>query len=373
MRVRLSAFVALLSACASAHDPASLADASWSVDSVPVFDLGRPADDTAAVVGFAVAAFRVDDSLIVVADRGYSALRYFDLAGTLRDSVGRVGDGPGEFRYLARAFLCGDSLVTLDIEHRQFDVFSARGVHARSFRLVAPKGGIFTDPYYEACGPTGVWLANGWDTVSTRELARVRGQVPYWLADRDGRRIALLGDWPGSERLTGPNGSRPHPLGKEAVIAVGRTRAYIGTADSFAIMVFDLNGAPIDTIRREGVALATTDADRQRYRLLDTLGQDASEIDRRLREWETFEFPLTVPAYTALLVDRADNLWVRLYPRSEQNLVRWIVFDPAGQELGQLDLPATLAVSDIGTDYILGVETRLDDGGQQVRMYRLHR
>lgn len=119
--------------------------------------------------------------------------------------------------------------------------------------------------------------------------------------------------------------------------------------------------------------LATSEADRERFRLLDTLGLEQAEIDWRVREWQTFEFPPTVPAYTALLVDRQDNLWVRLFPRSEENLVRWLIFSPTGAELGQVDLPGTLAVNEIGIDYVLGVETKLPEGGQTVRLYRLHR
>ena len=101
--------------------------------------------------------------------------------------------------------------------------------------------------------------------------------------------------------------------------------------------------------------------------------KEPDEIARSLREWETFEFPPTVPAYDAMLVDRDDNLWVRSYPRGVEPTARWIVFDPEGTEIGSIDLPVTLELFDIGSDWLLGIETRLSDGGQQVRMYRLHR
>ena len=80
-----------------------------------------------------------------------------------------------------------------------------------------------------------------------------------------------------------------------------------------------------------------------------------------------------MPAYTAALVDRDDNLWVRAFPRTTENLVRWVVFDSGGKEIGAVDLPATLEAFDIGHDWVLGIETRLADGGQQVRMYRFRR
>lgn len=155
------------------------------------------------------------------------------------------------------------------------------------------------------------------------------------------------------------------------MLALGRDRAYYGAADSFLVNVFDLQGKPLPSIQKPSVPLGTTEADRARYRLLDTLGK--KDVARRLHQWEQFTFPPTVPAYTAFLVDREDNLWVRMFPRSEENRVRWVIFSPRGAEIGSLDLPDVLEVHDIGADYVLGIETRQEDGGQQVRMYRLHR
>ena len=49
-------------------------------------------------------------------------------------------------------------------------------------------------------------------------------------------------------------------------------------------------------------------------------GYRASEIAGNVREWQTFEFPPTVPAYTALLVDREDHLWGRLFPSADRSV-----------------------------------------------------
>jgi hypothetical protein len=337
-----------------------------------LLDIGSTPDDTLALIGNAVAVYAVGDSEVVVADRGYRQLQYYSRRGDLLRTAGRDGDGPGEFRYLGRMQRCGDSLHVQELQRREVMIFGIEGGYARSYPLGGPDP-RFNLPYKLACGPTGSVIANGWDTIRVREWSRVRAPVPYWLVDADGVVGPVLGSWPGSERLSGPNGSGPHPLGKEPVLAFGRTRIYLGTADSFAIEVFALDGTPLEPIAKPSVELATSEADIARHRLLDTLGKDDAARSRAIRDWERFEYPPTVPAYTALLVDRDDNLWVRAFPRSTENLVRWVVFDPTGMEIGSVDLPATLEVFDIGGDWVLGIETRLDDGGQRVRMYRLHR
>src|SRR5690606_25726902 len=116
------------------------------------------------------------------------------------------------------------------------------------------------------------FLGNGWDTVRVLEPQRVRGTVPYWISGRDGEVERVLGSWMGSERLSRRNGSGPHPLGKEPVLAAGRSRFYLGTADSFAIEVFGMDGSALPPILKPSVVLTTSAEDIARFRLLDTLG-----------------------------------------------------------------------------------------------------
>ena len=309
-----------------------------------------------------MAAFAIGDSQIVVADRGYNQLSYFGRDGNLVHTSGRPGDGPGEFRYIGYAWRCGDSLVVYDIQHRQYGVHTLDGAWVREYMPGAPEDSPGGQPYKTACGPDGTWISNGWE-----HLSPVSGAGLATRCDT-GSRTGMAGSSPnsgsgrGPERLTGPNGSRPHPLGKEPVVAIGRTHAYIGIADSFAIMVFAFDGSPLPVIRKPSVELATTETDEERYRLLDTLGLDSAGAASEVRWWSRFEFPPTVPAYTAMLVDRDDNLWVRTFPRNAENVVRWVVFDDAGSEIGSIDLPATFTAYDIGSDWILGVETGSSTG-----------
>jgi hypothetical protein len=379
MHIPLAACVALsiaTTACAtSTSDAPSVDQALWRVDSVPILDIGSTADDTTEWIGIAEGVTMVGDSEVVVADRGFAALRYFDLAGNYVRASGRKGDGPGEFQYLARMNHCGDSLVIFELgSGAQYMVFGEAGGYGYLYRPSAPKGSRFEGPYQRACAPTGTFVNIGWgNEPRVTEPQRIRGTAPLWLSGPKGVVTKVLGEVPASERFARPTGSGPHPLGKEPVIAIGRTRVYYGSADSFTVQVFDLEGKPLPPITKPSVPLATTDADRERFWLLDTLGKSAEGVAQRVRMWDQFTFPPTVPAYTAFLVDRDDNLWVRMFPRSQENVVRWVIFSPEGKEIGSLDLPDVLAVHDIGADYVLGIETRLSDGGQQVRMYRLHR
>jgi hypothetical protein len=205
------------------------------------------------------------------------------------------------------------------------------------------------------------------------EPGRRRGMVPYWISGADGASTATLGDLPGSERLVSPNGSGPHPLGREPVLAIGQDRAYVGTADSFTVRTFTLAGEPLESLRYDDTDLRTTPEDIERYKYLDTVGRSDARKESALREWATLEFPPTVPAYDRLLVDARDHVWVRRLPRRIGAEAEWIVFAPDGAPAARVMLPGDLTVYEVGDAYIAGIRTDAADGGQVVEVYSLRR
>lgn len=361
-------------ACTSGQEELTPAAANWRIDSVPLVAIGDNEADSVPLIGFAIGVTAIGDSQLLVVDRDYHRLTFFDTDGRLVRTVGREGDGPGEFRFLARFARCGDSLVVQDIERDSWLVIGQDGEVARQFKPATPGNARFGTPYVWTCNQAGAFLYGGWDSLPHVDRpTRARGAVPYWLTDRSGKLTVELGNWPGSERLLMPGGSGPHPLGKQPAIALGQGRVYIGTADSFAIQTFNLDGTPGPTVSKPSVELQTTPEDIAYSRLMDTLGQSQDRKEHYIWQWTQFEYPPTVPAYTDLVVDSDDNLWVREFPRGGADRVRWIVFDPRGNEIGSVYLPVTLEVNEIGPTTVLGIETRLDDGAQEVRMYRLYR
>lgn len=351
--------------------------ATWTLDVQPTLILGADERDTTAEFETVVWATRLDDGSVLVGDRDDFALKIFSAAGTHRGSFARRGSGPGEIRYLWPMFRCGDSIYTGDIgEGNRYSVFTLRGEYVRTFYVPTPPEQ--STPYRSACNDAGVFVHLGWEQRAATRGGIFRSKVPMWLSRADSGEITLLDSVPGSERWGQVHeervvGTRPLPLGKEPVLGIGRSQVYVGSADRFEIRAFQLDGSPSVVLQRGEPPTAVTPAHVrdliEREVAADGEARRAA-IERALGE---IEFPSTLPAYTHLLVDAEDLVWVRPYPPRDSTAVRWSVFAPSGALVAEVSVPIFLEVFEIGSDYLLGRYFDPDEAVPHVRVYRLNR
>jgi hypothetical protein len=385
--IRTTVTLALLASLAPAVRAQVPTSRVWVVDARPMFAVGAESADTLDTFGQLRGVARTLAGEVVVADQHNYALRYFGPTGKFTRAVGRRGDGPGEFQMILRMLHCGDSLYVTEFSSDKWSVFSVAGKYKRTFNMAAmratpsgaPKTLSVATPYDVHCNNSGVFIGEGWESGGEAKPGAFRPQVPYWLSSSLGTISAPLGTFGGSERWGQTDadgrlrGTGPLPLGREPVIAVGRTHAYLGTADSFDIMVFGLDGKRTGTIHKSLPPVRTTPADIKRYIAVDTAGLNPLALKGHLRFLEQVKWPETLPAYAALVVDADDNLWVQRYPRAGESASQWLIFAPNGAELAHASLPLNLVVYEIGKDYVLGVNPEPPDGVQHVEMFRLTR
>jgi hypothetical protein len=254
-------------------------------------------------------------------------------------------------------------------------VFTLDGRFVRAFRFRVPAGQQV--PYQSACNAGGRFVHIGWENFRQDAKGGVyRARVPVWLSRADSSAPVIVDSVPGSERWglvrDGQlRGAGPLPLGKQPVLAMGRTRAYIGTADRFEILSYDANGRPGAPLQRDEPSVPVT-RDDIRAEIDRAVGGAEARREAIERSYAEMTLPSTLPPYTALLVDADDHVWVRSYPRGT-GAVRWSVFSPAGRLVAEVAVPRHLEVYEIGRDYLLGRYLDPEEEIPQVRQYRLTR
>jgi hypothetical protein len=298
-------------------------------------------------------------------------LRIYGPDGSHRASIGGDGDGPGEFRFLARLWqLPGDSLGAFDNSLRRISVFDLEGGLSRTFSLEttdAPGGRPLP------------WLAFGDGTLATAAgTARlVPGEEEGLIeGDRiliarfapDGTRIGTLAEGRTGRRWgTGHAGGLFPSLPFELISppwTVGPDAVHVGSWREHEVRTTDLEGRLVRVVRWEGTARPVTDELLQRFEDHRTAAMPDPEERTRFRQWlREIEVPSTLPVFDELRVDAAGYLWVREYrvPWEGDAASDWWIFDPSGEWLGSIRTPPAFEIEEIGADHIVGI--RRDEMG----------
>jgi hypothetical protein len=163
----------------------------------------------------------------------------------------------------------------------------------------------------------------------------------------------------------------PPVFGRETVFAVAGDGFCAGSQDDVELGCYDVHGVLRTIVRWPAPDRTVTPELIETYRR-HQLEQARSEDVRRLAHeyLERQVYPELLPAFGAINVDGAGNLWIQEYHLAWEETQSWIVFDPDYQVLGRVMMPAPLVVHQIGPDYVLGYTWDAMDV-EYVEMYRL--
>lgn len=374
--------------CACANDGASLRQESptWTVDSIPTLVLGlddqRPGHDLYRVM----AASRLADGEIVVADAGSSELRFFEPEGELQRTAGGAGEGPEEFRLIAEmARTPGDTMIVLSFP----PALSWIGPDAAFLRRVRLDPLDWRLPCLLAEGgitpmPSGRLLLrydvnHGVPGCPALQEGITRHDGLAAVFDPETTTLDTLIELPATER----NGPNYRVYGRLLLAAAGDERVFVGETGSESIHVFrgdrsDPTVMPVPFVARQVPAAARTETVRQFRR-----------PDGSTARGEDYDYAGTYPRFGRLLVDRVGLLWVMAYPPLDAPIsswtltspeyfprvpggFEWVVLDAEGQVRASVHTPGDLFPLEIGDDYMLAV-LRDDMDVQTVALFSLDR
>lgn len=376
---------------------------AWSIAQEPTLAIGGLEGPPHLAFGYALAPVRLSDGRIVVADRQRNHVHFYTRSGEHLRTVGRTGQGPGEFTQIWRMYrIQGDSLMVLN-PATLTTIFSPEGEFMRRYELDPVPGR--PNIWWKGRFPDGSMLAFSLAQEGTRYVdpppgsdaeRRIvrpdrgefyRDSLLHFLYTGEGEMVDSLmkipGQWLASNRVFAPSDAyrvegeyfytspgdiveiqswrhleepaEPSPTTPAGLLRLERI-----------VRRPPLHDITVTEERKE----AYREEERERYRELAELNANVSmeSLERRLAE---LTFPPTLPAHgNALRVDSEDNLWLLEYRWDETEPNRWSVFDPDGTWLGVVESPAGFAVNDIGPDYVLGIRRDALDV-QYVEMYPL--
>lgn len=278
---------------------------------------------------------------IVVANGGTSELMFYSPEGEFLRRVGRTGEGPSEFGFLATVHVRGgDTLTVVDPRRRRLVHFDSSGTFVRGESFAqdltsASPTSMCVVPGLMGLLADGTRLTTGWGCMEFTGSDGIRPTTTTLVLARGERRDTIgtlntINVWERGSG-TGPDAFDLLPFSHVVSWATGPGSVYLSGGVDYSILVYDSVGALRQIVREEGLAPGVTREDRGLYR--------EEQVARGRPHPDDVPFPERFGAYSRLLVSHEGDLWARWAERPSEEMVRWTVYSADGQTIRRLVLP----------------------------------
>ncbi len=285
------------------------------------------------------------------------------------ETVGRAGEGPGEFRLKQIQILPTDTLFVFDVDLNRVTI-----IEPDNFEVI--------DTFLPANLRRGPVPSKLWKLASSRRfLALIR--LPFYAGENDtadqGRTDAILAIDEGAEaasdtilvvpspdflvaRTPGSVAVGTNPFGRVPFIRlIGRDRFVYTNSGALDVSVVDFTGSIVHSFSFPTVPVPVT-SEQLSSRVSRTFGPLADV----LREGG----PYTWPALAGLTVDDEDRIWAGVRGQEGELEWEWAAFTQNGAHVGSVRLPAGQVLEAVRDDQLYTVSLDSLDV-PRIRAYRL--
>lgn len=305
-------------------------------------------------------AVRADGQMYAV-DADASHVKVLAPNGTLQDTIGREGQGPGEFRRPSEVVLArDDSIYVLDGYWGRISVFDPAGDFAYSI-MARSEGGhpnnmmVSTEgkEFYFSYSPGSRTIVQEGAGYAVRR-ARASGEVgdslftarPVQFAWREldrGTRFMRVPFARGSHFAYGPD-----------------ERIHYAWSDSLRVVRYTREGAVQDVIEIPFEYVPVTENEREEA-LGDRSGEDRTLVEEKM--------PSTKPAFDHFLIDDRGRYWFGR-PTTDPDSTDWWLTDPEEKRVETGTLPSEVRLEVVTDGHAYG-QTTTDNGAPVLVRYEV--
>lgn len=303
-----------------------------------------------------------DDGTLFLADRSESVIHVYSGSGEYQRSIGREGEGPGEFQNIVQPQLRNGMLFVYDLDQLRMSLFDANDFTFQRAFTVGDKDGIDGRPNQLNLLSDERILALY--SGSEREGNRLKLTEKAAILDDEGEVISsgFLALKENNRLLMESNGmfqifSMPF-LGQNLLDVTANDEIVTGFTDRFLLHYLSLEG---DTLR--SVYHATTPPPLDRQAILNNMTSEAIRS-----ELSAMDLPETRQAFNSLTVDDENRLWVSS-PTEDTDINEWRVLSADGEKLAQFERPSSSSLELVKDGYVYFLETDEETGITEVVKY----
>lgn len=309
------------------------------------------------------------DHRLVVSDASAQELRVFDRDGQYQRTIGRLGEGPGEFEGAPSiAGIAGDTVFAYDARSGRVTSFLLDGRLIESTVLRSGTGNRVSSLVRRT---TGNYLAlSRWTNPDqVAEIHDVRLELDSVVVehlDDAGKLIdtvTVMADRSRARMVRDGGGGRlgviqaDPPYLPRAFLGSNGALDVLGRSNSFDLELTADSGPPV-LLRVIGVdhpAGAEEIRLHQEAIIRESLGD--RPLDAPTRQLNLGFLPDRLPAFAAVLVGDRGDVWVAESNLDASSGYDWLVFSPAGELRGSVHTPPGMQLFAIRSTFIVGSVT----------------
>jgi hypothetical protein len=355
----------------------------WRIDTIPLVDVGGVDSIPATIFADVGGAALLPDGGFVIAEGSDATLRFFDAAGKHRASVGRKGQGPGEYEDFGGIIVDDDTLFVWDGDLDRLTVLDVAGKYVRSATIRLTSGRYVFAGIGRRWADGSFLIASSDGVGSNDPMGIVAESVTVVRLFPDLQHDSVIGRWPrtemmkvGAERFFT---ALTVPYARQGVHAWADSGVWIGTGDAPRLDLHDLHGRLLRSVRWNAAPVPVGAGELDAWRAKQTArtaGGAPSEISTAFAAgYAKARFPETRPPYRALLRSDDGHLLVARVPRwdaTDADPREWDVIDADGRWLGPIVMPPRASPTELRGDRLLA-RWRDDDDVVHMRLYRVDR
>jgi len=268
-------------------------------------------------------------------------------------TVGREGEGPGEFVTKEVQILPGDTLLVYDSSLGRITLFDPVNLELLATRPPPNRERDVVSHLWSVPEPGRYFALDRAPYIAGEGEAADQGRTQVILAfdesaDAIADTLAIVAD---SERLVarreGYLSVGGHPFGRESLVRLfGENRIAHATSGALDVTVLDFGGATAHTFSYPTTPIPVTAAE---------LRAASEDMNEPLADVLRSGAPYTWPALVGLVTDDEERIWAGIRAPGESAVWEWAAFGLDGTHAGSILLPAGHLLQDVRDDrlYVL--------------------
>jgi hypothetical protein len=350
--VRDSAGITIMEYPATAWDAAP----EWSVSPAPLAVIGDDPDEVEIDLSNSYMGTVLADGRVLAATMQPAQIYRFTADGKQDGTVGRAGDGPGEYRFvMSLTRLGGDTIAAYDMFKRVVLLYSGDGETLGTVQF--PVTGTLVPPMFNGRLADGTWVLQIVNPLAeppegSPTIYRLDGPILAWREGMEGFDTLFM--LPGQSATWGEveAGGERFPIGRQVAyganpfLGVRGSTIWATAGERFVLQAHDSSGTLTREIRMERPPREVTEAERERYKtvLREQFEMAAGMLPPGMLESELAKVDQTVfathhPEISLMTVDQVGRVWVSPDLPVIDSVQDWRVFSSAGELIGRIRMP----------------------------------